>query len=47
MSAIVAVAMLARYLHTAISEIEDMEMNRFDAYSAALGIILDAENKAG
>lgn len=35
--------MLARHLHTPISEIEDMEMDRFAAYSEALGRILKAE----
>lgn len=41
---IVAVAMLARNLHTPISEIEDMEIDRFNAYSDALNVVLRAEN---
>lgn len=36
--------MLARNLHTPISEIEEMEMERFNAYSDALNIVLRAEN---
>lgn len=47
MSAIVAVALLARHLHTPLSEIEDMEMDRFDAYLAALDVILRAESPKG
>lgn len=35
--------MLARHLHTPIGEIEDMEIDRFTAYSAALNNILRAE----
>lgn len=35
--------MLARHLHTPIGEIEDMDVDRFAAYSAALGRILKAE----
>ena len=35
--------MLARHLHTPISEIEDMEMDRFTAYSAALNSVLKSE----
>lgn len=35
--------MLARHLHTPVSEIEDMNVDRFAAYSAALGRILKAE----
>ena len=38
-----AVAALSRHLHTPISEIEDMEIDRFAAYSAALARILKAE----
>ncbi|ABE63166.1 hypothetical protein Nham_2375 [Nitrobacter hamburgensis X14] len=41
---IVAVATLARHLHTPIGEIEDMEMDRFEAYSKALDTILFAES---
>jgi hypothetical protein len=37
------VAVLARHLHTPISEIENMEMDRFTAYSAALNCILKVE----
>jgi hypothetical protein len=37
------VAALARHLHTPVGEIEDMEMDRFTAYSAALNNILKAE----
>ena len=35
---------MARNLHTSISEIEDMEMDRFNAYADALNIVLRAEN---
>jgi len=37
------VATLARHLHTSISEIEDMEWDRFAAYTAALGRVLKSE----
>lgn len=35
--------MLARQLHTPISEIEDMDWDRFDAYSQAMVRIQKAE----
>lgn len=35
--------MLARHLHTPVGEIEDMDVDRFAAYSTALGRILKAE----
>lgn len=35
--------MLARHLHTPISEIEDMEWDRFGAYSDVLARILKTE----
>jgi hypothetical protein len=35
---------LARHLHTPISEIEDMEWDRFDAYAKAADEILRAES---
>lgn len=43
MKAIDAVATLARHLHTPVSEIEDMDWDRFDAYLAALGRVIVAE----
>jgi hypothetical protein len=41
----VAVATLARHLHTPIGEIEDLDWDRFDAYAAALAVILRAETE--
>jgi hypothetical protein len=42
-TAVDAVAALARHLHTPVSDIEDMELDRFEAYGAALNRLLKAE----
>jgi hypothetical protein len=41
---ITAIAAMARHLHTPIGEIEDMEWDRFDAYSDAVHTILRMES---
>lgn len=35
---------MARYLHTPIPDIEEMDWDRYDAYAKAMNVIIKAEN---